>query len=548
MSKTTSEHDFQDPRDQQGINKYFDIHAPVFWPAAILIVLFIITTLIVGEPMETIFDNVQSAISDYGGWFFIVCVNIFLFFCLYLAFGRTGDIRFGGKDARPEFSTPAWFSMLFSAGMGIGILFWSVAEPIYHFENPPYGEGGTVQAAQTAMNMTFLHWGLHAWGIYALVGASLAFFAFNRKLPLTIRSVFYPLLGERIHGPVGNVIDVIAVVATLFGLATSLGFGVQQVNAGLNYLFGIEVSVTTQVILIISITLAATASVVLGIDKGVRVLSELNIRIAGVFLIFMIVLGPTLYIIDGFVQNTGYYLQNVIRLGFWTENYQQTEWQNSWTVFYWAWWISWSPFVGMFIARISRGRKVREFILGVLIIPSLLTFLWLSAFGGSGLYIELEGASEIGQAVQENVATALFVLLEQFHLSFVSSLVGVILVIFFFVTSSDSGSLVVDSITSGGKLDAPVGQRIFWANAEGAVAAVLLIGGGLNALQTAAITTGLPFAVVLLIMCYSLYRGLNEEYARELTLVKEKDKKSYEKVISDLIRKQKQKEKQEIDK
>jgi len=548
MSKAPTEKNFQEAGDKKGINKYFDIHAPVFWPAAIIVLFFIIITLWVGEPIEAVFDGIQAGISDYAGWFFILCVNIFLFFCLFLAFSRTGDIRFGGKNAKPEFSTLAWFSMLFSAGMGIGILFWSVAEPIYHFESPPFGEGGTVQAAQTAMNMTFLHWGLHAWGIYALVGASLAFFAFNRGLPLTIRSVFYPLLGERIHGPIGNTIDVIAVVATLFGLATSLGFGVQQVNAGLNYLFGIEVSVTTQVILIVLITMAATTSVVLGLDKGVRVLSELNIRIAGVFLLFMIVLGPTLYIFDGFVQNTGYYLQNVIRLGFWTENYQQTEWQNSWTVFYWAWWISWSPFVGMFIARISRGRKVREFILGVLIIPSLLTFLWLSAFGGSGLYIELEGIAEIGQAVQENVATALFVLLEQFPWSFASSLVGVILVIFFFVTSSDSGSLVVDSITSGGKLDAPVGQRIFWANAEGAIAAVLLIGGGLSALQTAAITTGLPFAIVLLIMCYSLYKGLNEEYAREMTLVKEKDKKSYEKVISDLISKQKQKEKEGVNK
>ena len=548
MSKPIPEDNFQEPEDRKGINKYFDIHAPVFWPAAIITVLFIAITLIVGEPMEAVFDSLQAGISDYAGWFFIICVNVFLFFCLYLAFSRTGDIRFGGKDAQPEFSTLAWFSMLFSAGMGIGILFWSVAEPMYHFESPPFGEGGTVESAQTAMNMTFLHWGLHAWGIYALVGASLAFFAFNRNLPLTIRSVFHPLLGDRIHGPIGNTIDVIAVVATLFGLATSLGFGVQQVNAGINYLFGIEVSVTTQVILIIGITLAATGSVVLGIDKGVRVLSEINIRIAGVFLVFMIILGPTLYIFDGFVQNTGYYLQNVIRLGFWTENYQQTEWQNSWTVFYWAWWISWSPFVGMFIARISRGRKVREFILGVLIIPSLLTFLWLSAFGGSGLYIELQGIAEIGDAVQENVATALFVLLEQFPWPFVSSLVGVILVVFFFVTSSDSGSLVVDSITSGGKLDAPVGQRIFWANAEGAVAAVLLLGGGLSALQTAAITTGLPFAFVLLIMCYSLYKGLNEEYAREMTLIKEKDKKSYEKVITRLIDKQKKEEKEEINK
>jgi choline/glycine/proline betaine transport protein len=548
MSKEIQEQDFQDPKDQKGINKYFDIHAPVFWPAAIITVLFIAVTLIIGEPMEEVFSTLQTGISDYAGWFFILCVNAFLFFVIYLAFSKTGSIRFGGKRAEPEFSTLAWFSMLFSAGMGIGILFWSVAEPMYHFQSPPFGEGETVEAARVAMNMTFLHWGLHAWGIYALVGAALAFFAFNKKLPLTIRSVFYPLLGERIHGPVGNTIDVIAVVATLFGLATSLGFGVQQVNAGLNYLFGIEISVITQVILIVAITLAATTSVVLGIDKGVRVLSELNIRIAGVFLLFMIILGPTLYIFDGFVQNTGNYLQSILRLGFWTENYQQTEWQNSWTVFYWAWWISWSPFVGMFIARISRGRTVKEFVLGVLIIPSLLTFLWLSAFGGSGIYLELQGVAEIGESVQENVATALFVLLEQFPWSFVSSLVGVVLVIFFFVTSSDSGSLVVDSITSGGKLDAPVGQRIFWANAEGAVAAVLLLCGGLNALQTAAITTGLPFAFVLLIMCYSLYKGLNEEYKEEIMLVKEQDKKAYEKVAKDLVSKQKQKEREGIGK
>ncbi|MDF9798417.1 choline/glycine/proline betaine transport protein [Catalinimonas alkaloidigena] len=542
MNKEIQDQDFQSPEDQKGINRYFDIHAPVFWPAAIITVLFIAVTLIVGEPMEEVFSTLQTGISNYAGWFFILCVNAFLFFVLYLAFSKTGSIRFGGKHAEPEFSTLAWFSMLFSAGMGIGILFWSVAEPMNHFQSPPFGEGETVEAARVAMNMTFLHWGLHAWGIYALVGAALAFFAFNKKLPLTIRSVFYPLLGERIHGPVGNTIDVIAVVATLFGLATSLGFGVQQVNAGLNYLFGIEISVTTQVILIIAITLAATTSVVLGIDKGVRVLSELNIRIAGVFLLFIIILGPTLYIFDGFVQNTGNYLQSILRLGFWTENYQQTAWQNSWTVFYWAWWISWSPFVGMFIARISRGRTVKEFVLGVLIIPSLLTFLWLSAFGGSGIYLELQGLAEIGESVQENVATALFVLLEQFPWSFVSSFVGVVLVIFFFITSSDSGSLVVDSITSGGKLDAPVGQRVFWANAEGAVAAVLLLGGGLNALQTAAITTGLPFAFVLLIMCYSLYKGLHEEYREEIMMVKEQDKKSYEKVVKDLVRKQRQKE------
>lgn len=517
-------------------NKLFDIHGPVFWPAAIIIVLFITITLMVGEPMEEVFADIQDGISDNAGWFFVLVVNIFLFFTLYLAFSRFGKIRLGGKNAEPEFGTMAWFAMLFSAGMGIGILFWSVAEPIYHFQAPPIsGEGESRESAIEAMSFTYLHWGLHAWGIYALVGMALAFFSYNRKLPLTIRSVFYPILGKRIYGWPGNVIDVLAVVATLFGLATSLGLGVKQVSAGLNYLFGITDSPITQVVLIGIITVMATGSVVLGIDKGVRVLSEWNIRIAAVFLLFMIILGPTLFIFDSFTQNTGYYLQNVLALGFWTESYQQSDWQNSWTVFYWAWWISWSPFVGMFIARISRGRTVREFVLGVLIVPTILTFLWLSAFGGSAILLELTGSDVISAAVTENVATALFVLLEQYPFSFVTSLVGVLLVTSFFVTSSDSGSLVIDSITSGGKLDAPVGQRIFWAFTEGGVAAVLLIGGGLGALQTAAITTGLPFALVLLVMCYSLYRGLKMELSQEEELQKEKDKRGYEKVLSELV-------------
>lgn len=537
----------ENPTPTKGIkttNKLFDIHGPVFWPSAILIVLFIAATLIVGEPMEKVFAKIQDAISNTSGWFFVLVVNIFLFFTLYLAFSRFGKIRLGGKESEPEFSTMSWFAMLFSAGMGIGILFWSVAEPIFHFQSPPIsGEGETIQAAKEAMGLTYLHWGLHAWGIYALVGMALAFFSYNKKLPLTIRSVFYPILGNRIYGWPGNLIDILAVLATLFGLATSLGLGVKQVSAGLSYLFGITDSPITQVVLIGIITLMATASVVLGIDKGVRVLSEWNIRIAAVFLLFMLILGPTLFIFDSFTQNVGYYLQNVISLGFWTESYQATEWQNSWTVFYWAWWISWSPFVGMFIARISRGRTIREFVLGVLIVPTILTFLWLSAFGGTAILLEMTGSNLISAAVTENVATALYVLLEQFPISFVTSLVAVLLISSFFVTSSDSGSLVIDSITAGGKLDAPVGQRVFWAFTEGGVAAVLLLGGGLLALQTAAIITGLPFALVLLVMCYSLYRGLQTEFAKEQELEREKDKRSYEKVLSNLVSRHQQKKK-----
>ncbi|MFO8088194.1 MAG: BCCT family transporter [Bacteroidales bacterium] len=518
--------------------KYFDVDGPVFWPAAALIIVFITVTLIIGDPMDAIFSNIQTKISDYGGWFFVLAVNFFLFFVIYIAFSKYGNIRLGGEKSKPEFSLGSWFAMLFSAGMGIGILFWSVGEPINHFMNPPIGEGGTADAASVAMESTFLHWGLHAWGIYALVGMALAFFTFNRKLPLTISSVFHPVLGKKIYGPWGKAINVLAVVATLFGLATSLGLGVQQVSAGLAHLFDLPDTVSTQVILIILITLAATGSVVAGLSAGVRRLSNMNMILGAIFLVFILIVGPSLFIADSFVENTGAYIQHFFRLSTWTESYTQSDWQNGWTVFYWAWWISWSPFVGMFIARISRGRTLKEFVLGVLIVPTLLTFLWLSAFGGSALFLEINGLADIGTAVSENVATSLFVLMEQFPLAIVTSVVGIVLVTSFFVTSSDSGSLVVDSLTAGGKLDAPVAQRIFWAMTEGGVAAVLLIGGGLGALQTAAITTGLPFALLLIFMARSLLKGLSGEYMEMKEAELETEREQYQQTITSMIRKQ----------
>ncbi|HKJ43283.1 MAG TPA: BCCT family transporter [Sunxiuqinia sp.] len=525
--------------------KYFDVDAPVFWPSAILIILFIAITLLVGAPMEKIFSTVQTAISNAGGWFFVLSVNFFLLFVLYIAFSKYGHIKLGGSKAKPEFSRGGWFAMLFSAGMGIGILFWSVGEPMDHFVNSPLTEGKTVEAAREAMELTFLHWGLHAWGIYALVGMALAFFTFNRGLPLTVSSVFYPLLGNRINGPIGKTINVLAVVATLFGLATSLGMGVQQVSAGLAHLFNLPDTITTQVILIVLITFAATASVVSGLSSGVKRLSEINMVLAGIFLLFIIVVGPTLFIVDSFVQNLGSYVQNFFQLSFWTETYQQSDWQNNWTVFYWAWWVSWSPFVGMFIARISRGRTLKEFVLGVLIVPTLLTFLWLSAFGGSAMFLELNGLADIATAARDNVATSLYVLLEQFPISMVTSFVGVVLVASFFVTSSDSGSLVVDSLTAGGKLDAPVAQRIFWALAEGAVAAVLLVGGGLKALQTAAITTGLPFAIILIIMMWSLMKGLRGEHVEMMERQREREQKDYQKIIADIVKRREPKKEEQ---
>lgn len=513
------------------LRAYFDIHAPVFYPASLIILFFIGLTLVIGKPMEAVFARLSQEMTSKTGWLFVFGVNFFVVFSLYLALGKFGRIRLGGAEARPDFSLFAWFAMLFSAGMGIGLLFFSVAEPVMHFSNPPLPVSSPNEAVRNAFKFTFLHYGLHAWAIYAVVGLALAFFTFNKHLPLTIRSVFYPLLGDRIYGWPGHITDIVAVVATLFGLATSLGFGVQQVSAGLSHLFGTPDTIGVQVILIIVITLGATASVVLGLDKGVRVLSEFNMRLGLFFLVMMLVIGPTVFLLDGFIQNTGAYLQDMIRLGTWTEAYTGTDWQNNWTVFYWAWWISWSPFVGMFIARVSRGRTIREFVLGVLIVPSLLTFLWMTVFGGSALSLVMDGATVISEAVNQNIATALFVMLEQYPLAEFMSVLGIVLVMSFFVTSSDSGSLVIDSITSGGKLDAPVGQRIFWALSEGAVAGTLLLGGGLAALQTAAVTTGLPFAIILFVMCFSLYKGLQEEWDKLNRLPRKKIRPRQRKMV-----------------
>jgi choline/glycine/proline betaine transport protein len=515
-----------------------EVNGPVFFTSAIIIIIIIALTLIFKDGAEQVFTATQDYVANKAGWFFILSVNVFLIFMIYLAFSKFGHLRIGGQSAKPEFKTISWFAMLFSAGMGIGLLFWSISEPVYHFLSPPMAEGGTAEAAKEAMKYTFLHWGFHAWAVYALVGLSLAYFTYSRGLPLTIRSIFYPYLGDRIYGRIGDAIDIFAVIATLFGLATSLGMGVQQIAAGLNHLFGIDSGVQTQILLIGGITAIATISVVLGVDKGVRVLSEWNMRIAVIFLGIVVVLGPTIFIFKSFVQNTGSYFSSILEIGTWTESYTGSNWQNAWTVFYWGWWIAWSPFVGMFIARISKGRTVREFILGVLLVPSLVTFFWISAFGSTALHMTLLGDDTIANAVNDNVATALFVFLEDYPFAFILNIIAIVLIAGFFITSSDSGSLVVDNLTSGGKIDAPVGQRIFWAITEGGVAAVLLLGGGLQALQTATIVTGLPFAVILIVMCFSLYKGLNEDLKKLNKRESQKDLENYEEIVSEIVKKQ----------
>ncbi len=521
-----------------GRGKIFEIHGPVFWPSVILITLLIVGTIIAGDAADEAFEAARVNISDWASWLFVAGVNIFIGFSLYFAFSKFGNIRLGGQDAEPDFSNMAWFAMLFSAGMGIGLMFFAVAEPMWHLLYPPHAEEGTIAATRDAMGVTFLHWGLHAWAVYAIVGLALAFFAFNRKLPLSFRSVFYPLLGDRINGWIGDVIDILAVLATLFGLATSLGIGAAQAGAGMEYVFGLENTTTLQVIIIAAVTAVAVVSVVLGIDKGVKVLSEFNIRVAALFLAFILVVGPTLYILGTFIQSFGHYLQNFASYATWNETFSEGSFMTDWTVFYWAWWISWSPYVGMFIARISRGRTIKEFVLGVLIVPTIVTFLWMSGFGGSALFLETNGIAEIAAAVEADQTTSLFVLLDQFPFALIMSVLAIILVLSFFVTSSDSGSLVIDGLTSGGKLDAPVGQRVFWATTEGAVAAVLLIGGGLGALQAGAISTGLPFVIVLLIMCYSLVQGLGNEYNENLSDIKSKERETYRDLIEKTLKKQ----------
>lgn len=517
----------------------FDIHPEVTITSSIILVVFIAVTLLFPQQAQAFFENTLDIISSTTGWFMIFAAVIFIIAALFFAFSRYGTIRIGGPKAKPEFSRFAWYSMLLSAGMGIGLLFWSVAEPVMHLSEPSpmfdTVEPNTAAAAQAAMASTFFHWGIHPWAIYAIVGLGLAFFSYNKGLPLTIRSLFYPLIGNKIYGLWGNIIDILSVLATLMGLATSLGLGVAQVNAGLNQLLGISISTTVQVILIAVITGFATISVVMGLDGGVKRLSEINMVLAGVFLVFVLIAGPTVYIMSGFTQNVGFYIANFVEMSFWTETFRDSNWQGAWTVFYWAWWISWSPFVGMFIARVSKGRTVKEFIIGVILIPTAVSFVWMSVFGGTALFQELNGIGELSSVVAIDESLALFSLVENLPLSTLLSVVGVILVIVFFVTSSDSGSLVVDHLTSGGKLDSPVPQRIFWAIMEGVVAATLLVGGGLTALQTASIITGLPFTFILLVMIYSLYLGLRQEYLIERAVKDRLQQVKDDHIISEVI-------------
>ncbi len=531
-----------------------------------VIVIFVAFGGIWTETAFQTFNIIKTSIIFGLNWYYIGIVAFFLFFVIWLMFSRYGDIRLGDDDERPSFGYFSWFAMLFSAGMGIGLVFWSIAEPIYHFQSNPFiTEGLTPEAAEVAMRITFLHWGLHPWAIYVIVGLSLAYFAYRKKLPLTIRSALYPIIGDRIYGPIGHAVDVLAVFGTVFGLATSLGLGVQQMDTGLSHLFQYDSYSTIEstaketytlekcsgvaeveqcnelaakeypkpfpyslILIIVVVTLIATWSVVSGVGKGVKILSELNLVLSLILLLFLLIFGPTRYLLNSFLQNTGDYLSALIPLSMWTDAHKDTGWQGGWTTFYWAWWIAWSPFVGMFIARISRGRTIREFIIGVLLVPTSLAFLWLTVFGNTALYLELMNTtvnefgntvSAIGQAgiieaVNNDVTIALYTTFEKLDAGIIGTFasgIATILIASYFITSSDSATLVVCTILSVGDEDPPIMHRVFWGIGEGTVAGILLILGGLQALQTASITAALPFSFIILAMVYGLVTALKQE-------------------------------------
>ncbi|CAN7721876.1 BCCT family transporter [Rhizobium sp. LjRoot98] len=497
----------------------FTINPPVFFGSVTIILLFVAVAAIFPGRAEAIFGALQASILASFGWLYLLAVGIFLFGILILAFGRYGDLKLGPDDSQPEFRYVSWVAMLFAAGMGIGLMYFAVGEPMTHFAAPPQADPLTIAAKREAMSITFFHWGIHAWAIYSVVGLSLAYFGYRYNLPLTIRSGLYPLLKERINGPIGHMVDIFAICGTLFGIATSLGFGVLQINAGLNFLLGVPVSAVVQSILIVAISAIATVSVVSGLDKGVRILSELNLIVAVALMVFVLVVGPTSQLMRDFVQNIGLYLDTFLLRTFNIYAYEPTPWIDSWTLFYWAWWISWSPFVGMFIARISRGRTVREFVVAVLFVPTTFTFFWMTVFGNTAMEIDQGvAAGDLGRAISQDISVGLFQFFQYLPFPAITSTLAVALVAIFFVTSSDSGSLVIDTIAAGGETNTGTAQRIFWCSLEGLVAIVLLLTGGLSALQSATIASALPFVFVMMALLVGLFKGMRADVAQHAAL------------------------------
>ncbi|MGZ9584993.1 glycine betaine uptake BCCT transporter [Paenibacillus marinisediminis] len=483
----------------------------VFIISTIIILGFVIWGFLAPQGLADAAANALAFTASRFGWFYLITALIVLVYMLYLAFSKYGSIRLGDDDDDPEYSNVSWFAMLFSAGMGIGLVFWGVAEPISHFMNPPEAEPFTVEAARTAMRYSFFHWGLHPWGIYSLVSLALAYFTFRKGYRGLISSTFQPLLGDRINGPIGKMIDILAVIATAFGVATSLGLGAMQINGGLTYVFGIPSNIVVQLCIITVVTILFLISSISGLDKGIRLLSNINLIIAVGLLLITLLLGPTSFIFDMFTTTLGTYLQEIIQMSLRLTPFADDLWIAQWTLFYWAWWIAWAPFVGSFIARVSRGRTIKEFILGTLLLPSGFSFVWFAVFGSTALYLEVFQKVPIVEAVKRDLTSALFVTLEQLPAGTMLSILAIALIVTFFITSADSATFVLGMMSSQGNPNPSTAIKLTWGIFTSLIASVLLLSGGLDALQTASIMTALPFAVILLCMIVSLSRALREE-------------------------------------
>jgi glycine betaine transporter len=484
----------------------------VFYISIALVILFVLWGVLSPQHLSETAGQMLGFTTEKFGWFYLLAAFAFLVFALYLAFSKYGKIRLGKDEDRPEYSNVTWFAMLFSAGMGIGLVFWGVAEPMFHYMAPPMGiEGATPEAARTAMRYAFFHWGLHPWGIYTIIALALAYFKFRKGYKGLISHTFYPLIGERVNGPLGKTIDILAIIATAFGVATSLGLGTLQINGGLNYLFGLPNQITVQLIIIAIITVLYLISATTGLERGIKWLSNANLWLASILLIFTLFLGPTSFIFETFTVTLGGYLQNLIQMSLRLTPFTQGTWVASWTLFYWAWWIAWAPFVGMFIARVSRGRTIREFVLGVLLVPSLFSFIWFSVFGGTALNLDMFQGKGIAKAVQADMTSALFATFQHLPLGTVMAGLATLLIITFFITSADSATFVLGMLSSKGRLDPSIKIKMTWGILQSSIAVVLLLSEGLKALQTASIVTALPFAAIMLAMCVSILKALGQE-------------------------------------
>jgi glycine betaine transporter len=484
----------------------------VFSISLLLVLTFVIFGILNPSQLNTITSNVHNNIVTHFGWGYLLAALAFFIFCILLAFSRYGAIPLGGNDEKPQYSYFGWFSMLFAAGIGIGLVFWGVAEPLNHYLNPPeYINAGTGEAAAFAMRYTFFHWSLQGWAIYIIMGLAIAYFSFRRGMPPLISSCFYPLLGEKIYKFPGHVIDTLAVLATIFGIAASLGFGALQINSGLNYVYGLPITNTITITIIALVTCMFIYSSVAGLDKGIQLLSKLNMLLALLLLLFMFIVGPTTFILNVFTSTLGEFANRFLEMSLGANPFIGHQWIKNWTLFYWAWWISWSPFVGVFIARISRGRTIKEFILGTLIAPTLLCFVWFSVFGGSALHLQLFDGIDVAITAVNDVPTTLFVVFSNFPLSALLSTIAVVLLVVFFVTSADSATFVLSMMTSHGNLNPPLFKRISWGLIQSTVATLLLISGGLKALEQMVITAALPFTFIMILLCYNLSIALQQE-------------------------------------